>query len=334
MVRVYRHPLAIDAYRSARSPSLAGVRNSSNLASMRVAIWGSCATRDAFGVREHSFESIDYFARTSWIAQASAAPAIRLDTSALAGFAQRMVLEDVDRLVVERVIESKPDLVVIDFIDERIDLLDAGVGAWVTGSTYAGQTPTWAQLRAAGVPALGRYHPFREPLFRAAVDQLAPKLLTLPPHVPVLLNLAWYTPISSDESVPLPEGSAAKAVAANQQIARLATWVARALGDRCVYFQASEMTMRADPAHKWGFGMYHYERALYDDLIDAMEATAAGRCTSTLARTWQAVGCSTLAARMLAGCAPPKRRLTPPGWALARTQWPLMFGTAAVARLH
>ena len=334
MVRVYRHPLAIDAYRSARSPSLAGVRNSSNLASMRVAIWGSCATRDAFGVREHSFESIDYFARSSWIAQASAAPAIRLDTSALAGFAQRMVLEDVDRLVVERVIESKPDLVVIDFIDERIDLLDAGVGAWVTGSTYAGQTPTWAQLRAAGVPALGRYHPFREPLFRAAVDQLAPKLLTLPPHVPVLLNLAWYTPISSDESVPLPEGSAAKAVAANQQIARLATWVARALGDRCVYFQASEMTMRADPAHKWGFGMYHYERALYDDLIDAMEATAAGRCTSTLARTWPAVGCSTLAARMLAGCAPPKRRLTPPGWALARTQWPLMFGTAAVARLH
>ena len=74
----------------------------------------------------------------------------------------------------------------------------------------------------------------------------------------------------------LPEGSAAKAVAANQQIARLATWVAQALGDRCVYFQAAEPTMRADPAHKWGLDMFHYETPLYDDLIDAMEATAAG----------------------------------------------------------
>jgi len=243
---------------------------------MRVAIWGSCATRDAFEVREHSFESIDYFARSSWIAQASAPPAIRLDTSALSGFAQRMVLEDVDRLIVERLVDSNPDLVVIDFIDERMDLLDAGVGAWVTGSTYAGQTPTWAQLRASGVPALGRYHPFREPLFRAAVDQIAPRLLALPPQVPVMLNLAWYTPISCDEAVELPEGSAAKAVEANRQIARLATWVAQALGDRCVYFQATELTMRADPAHKWGLDMFHYETPLYDDLIDAMEATASG----------------------------------------------------------
>jgi len=157
---------------------------------MRVAIWGSCARRDAFEVREHSFESIDYFARSSWIAQASAAPAIRLDTSALSGFAERMVLEDVDRLIVERLIDSNPDVVVIDFIDERMDLLDAGVGAWVTGSTYAGLTPTWAELRSSGVPALGRYHPFREPLFRAAVDLLAPRILALPPDVPILLNLA------------------------------------------------------------------------------------------------------------------------------------------------
>jgi len=35
--------------------------------------------------------------------------------------------------------------------------------------------------------------------------------------------------------------------------------------------------LRADPAHKWGLDMFHYESSLYDDLIDAIEATASGQ---------------------------------------------------------
>ena len=38
---------------------------------MKVAILGSCVTRDAFEVRGHIFDDIVYFARTSWIAQAA-----------------------------------------------------------------------------------------------------------------------------------------------------------------------------------------------------------------------------------------------------------------------
>lgn len=172
---------------------------------MRVSIWGSCATRDEFEVREKVFD--------------------------------RMVVEDMDRSIVDSILESKPDVVVLDFIDERMLLLDAGVGAWITGSTYAGQTPTWAELRAAGVLVLDRYHPFREPLFRSAVDQLAPRLLALPAEVPVLLNFGWYTPITCDSTIEFPAVAAAKAVDANRQIAWMAGWVAQALGGRCFAFQ-------------------------------------------------------------------------------------------------
>jgi len=89
---------------------------------VRLAIWGSCATRDVLEVGEHPFE-VDYHARTSWVSQASVSGQTPVPVPDGAGFGARMVREDLTKEVVTDLVANQPDVLVIDLIDERFDVI-------------------------------------------------------------------------------------------------------------------------------------------------------------------------------------------------------------------
>ncbi len=244
---------------------------------MKVAIWGSCATRDAFETRAHAFSDIDYFARSSWIAQASPTPARATFGAGLTGgFRERVVREDIDRSILDQVVGGDPDLVVLDLIDERFAVVDPGHGTWVTNSGYFAKSPQAKQLRDSKAPRMSKWGPEREAVFAASVERLAGRFAELPPTTPIVLHSAWYTPFVAEGTGSFGQEGPARAAANNELLQRLAGHVVASLGERLLVFQPRKEVLRADPGHRWGLAMYHYENGYYDDLLDALEAVVRG----------------------------------------------------------
>lgn len=243
---------------------------------MRIAIWGSCATRDCLTGRDHPFDDIQYFARSSWITQAAPTPALDVEFGpGLAGkFGERMVVEDIGRLITSRLVDSSPDVVVFDLIDERFDVVDAGEGAWVTDSDYFSQTPTSRTLKDAGARQVARFDDAREQLFADSVGTVANGLRDLKPTVPLVLHTAWHTPFTVDPAVQMWASAPQATARANRQLARLYELVARALPRPPIVAAPPQELLRADPAHQWGLAPYHYESAYYDVLLEVVSAVA------------------------------------------------------------
>ena len=92
-----------------------------------VFILGSCVTRDIFRVVKKEDKPITYYARTSFISQMS--PPLELHENQIhlnSQFQRRMVIQDFRKTFLEEIKTKKPDVLIIDFIDERFDLLQHG----------------------------------------------------------------------------------------------------------------------------------------------------------------------------------------------------------------
>jgi len=128
---------------------------------MKLAIWGSCATRDVLEIDEHPFE-LDYHARTSWVSQASMPQPLPVPVPAGPGFGERMVREDLTKEVVADLVASPPDVLVVDLIDERFDVVQVH-GSWYTMSDYYERLGVTSAVRTAATATsayreIGRAH--------------------------------------------------------------------------------------------------------------------------------------------------------------------------------
>ncbi|GAA1709211.1 DUF6270 domain-containing protein [Propioniferax innocua] len=91
---------------------------------MKISILGSCVTRDAFpGKSDPTFELGQYIARSSLASLCSAAPPQIFPTHTItSSFQRRMVEFDLTKQGVTRLIQSDPDALIYDPIDERFHL--------------------------------------------------------------------------------------------------------------------------------------------------------------------------------------------------------------------
>ncbi|GAA4814601.1 DUF6270 domain-containing protein [Nocardioides caeni] len=115
---------------------------------MRVAILGSCVSRDAFGIHEDVLgKPHRYFARSGLASALCPTPVHGLDLSAITSAFQRSVVAmDLEKAFVPWLETADFDLLVLDCIDERFALLREPGGALVTRSS---------EFAAAGVDISG-----------------------------------------------------------------------------------------------------------------------------------------------------------------------------------
>nr|WP_150959436.1 DUF6270 domain-containing protein [Aneurinibacillus sp. XH2] len=91
---------------------------------MKTTILGSCVTRDIFRVVGREEENLTYYARTSLVSIFSKPLIIdEEDIKLSSSFQRRMVFSDFNKDFLKHIEINKPDRLIIDFIDERYDLM-------------------------------------------------------------------------------------------------------------------------------------------------------------------------------------------------------------------
>src|SRR5450755_540377 len=178
------------------------------------AIWGSCVTRDAFAVAGRAGELAEllplvyYGARSSWISQDSRPwPDSSPDFGGtVSGFGRRIVEEDFQKTIIDRLVDHQPDIVVLDLVDERLPITRVGK-TWITASEYLQQTALGPQVLAGADETNGATHARRHRLFAAAARRLTRRLVRELPNSVFVLNEAPYATRVGD-GTPLSEPQA------------------------------------------------------------------------------------------------------------------------------
>jgi hypothetical protein len=175
----------------------------------------------------------------------------------------------------DEIIRFRPDVVLLDFIDERFDLL-VGDGAVVTAS--------W-ELETSGWDALPPLMPLRRldalgdadaTLWRRSLDALA-HLFTpgapLSGARPVLHAATWAGALRStsgrtealEPDLEITPGRRAPRAAHNVRLARMHA-LARAAIPRLEVVKAPESLVFSDPDHVWGLSPFHYVGDYYAEI--------------------------------------------------------------------
>jgi hypothetical protein len=188
----------------------------------------------------------------------------------LGAFGRRMVVEDLGKLVVERLAEVQPDLLVLDLIDERLPLRRVGT-TWLTCSDYLEATTVGASTRERADETSLATDAARAHMFAVAALAVGQQLLTALPRTTVVLNQAPYTTqLAGGGDLPEPAAGWARELDHVQQ--PMVEALVAALGPRLLVLRPPQDVALADPDHRWGVASYHYVDDYYHWLIDALTA--------------------------------------------------------------
>lgn len=233
----------------------------------RVFILGSCVSRDALEQVPNVFELAAYLARTS-IASIGLPPVDdshvrRVLTELPSAFQRRMLANDLDKETLATIARTPHDVLLIDFIDERFDLVLSGDSIFSLSGELAqtGFDPGQRERLSPGSEAfLARWIAGFERLL-AAVDPTT-----------IVLNKAYW-------AERFPDGTDASSLrwirSSNAFLQQLydsieARWTLQSI-------RYPEELVRADPAHKWGKAPYHFAYPFYEHTIQALQKLTAAR---------------------------------------------------------
>ncbi|MDP1617877.1 DUF6270 domain-containing protein [Phenylobacterium sp.] len=246
----------------------------------RVAILGSCITRELWPRRDEAPSDLLYVSRTS-LPSLFSTP---VDPGGAPGHGltryQAMAVEaDLTKRGLAELVAHRPTHLILDFIDERFDLLALPGGQIVTHSWELDSggwlgTPAFAERRE--IPRLSGAC---EHLWRNGLDQMALLLnASVLSEAQIILHSARWadhqrnadgaeTPLTREPHI--WDGRPASLVAHNQLLARYEAAFMAAVPQAQVIAAAPQNRV-ADPAHRWGLSPFHYVPAYYDDIRQAL----------------------------------------------------------------
>ena len=245
----------------------------------RVAIIGSCVSRDLWRMAGAPADELLYICRTrlpslfgarpaGLILPEGAAPNLRPNPA-------RALRTDLSKTGLDEIIRFRPDIVLLDFIDERFDLL-VGDGAVVTAS--------W-ELETSGWDALPPLMPLRRldalgdadaTLWRRSLDALATLFTPGAPLSgarPVLHAAAWAGALRDasgrtealEPDLEITPGRRASRAAHNARLARMHA-LTRAAIPGLEVVKAPDSLVFSDPDHVWGLSPFHYVGDYYAEI--------------------------------------------------------------------
>lgn len=231
----------------------------------RVFILGSCVSRDALEYASEDFEIVSYLARTS-VASIGLSPVDDTEVREIverlpSAFQRRMLVNDLDKTTLSVIAGIEHDVVLLDFIDERFDLIIAGdslfslSGELKNGGFEPGERevikPGGEEFLVHWIAGLER--------FLAAVDPAT-----------LVLNKAYWAEA-------FPDGSDASSLGWIRNNNAFLKQLYDALEARWTLptITYPESVVLADPDHKWGRAPYHYVKPFYEHTIQSLQALTA-----------------------------------------------------------
>jgi Family of unknown function (DUF6270) len=231
-------------------------------ATPRVAIFGSCVTRDLFEPAIPEVELVLYGSRSSLISACASPVAIEEDQVRLeSSFQRRCVVEDFRKTFLTRLEEAAPQWLVIDLIDERFNVLAAG-RSFVTRSSEFVRAGLDG-LTGTELTPVARRDPRLPELYRSACRAFAERVsAVLPPEHVILHRARWCTRFRDAIGVhDFPADRAGYSAEMNRLLDLIHTELVQAFGGRPLELAITPGTALADGEHHWGLEPYHYDAA-------------------------------------------------------------------------
>jgi hypothetical protein len=227
---------------------------------VKVAIFGSCVTRDVFEDAALRPALAAYTSRS--VLASVVAPSIPLDDDDVplaSAFQRRCVAEDFRKTFFPRLAELRPDWLVVDLIDERFEIVQAGPSR-VTRSLAFVEAGFDALFR--GGPVVRRLTDEADALTVAATAEFARRVCAVvPPERVVIHRAGWMTRYrDGDELKPFPLARQAFAERHNAALGHMYDGLAAAFGGAARELDLGGDGFVADARHRWGLEPYHYER--------------------------------------------------------------------------
>jgi hypothetical protein len=247
----------------------------------RLAILGSCITRDLWPVRGELSDLI-YISRTSLPSlMAQPLPDFRPAAQPPAGLGRHQhnaVVADLRKTALAQLVAFRPTHLIFDFIDERFDLLSAG-GTLVTHSWELEVSGYLRQRAFKGARPIARLGGACERLWRTAAIELAALIAATPLRdARLILHAAQWAeaartadgglePMEVTQTMP---GQVVPIAPHNALLARYEQRLLEALPQTEVVAAAEHRL--ADAGHRWGPSPFHYVPEYYAEIAVQLEA--------------------------------------------------------------
>jgi hypothetical protein len=247
----------------------------------RVAIIGSCITRDLWPVRGDGLEDLLYISRTS-LPSLLSPPVAGFEPAAsppdpLRQHQHRALIDDLRKTALARLVAFRPTHLIFDLIDERFDLLSVGE-AIITRSWELEVSGYLAQPALQGPRRIPRLSGACEQLWRDAAAQFAAMVRATPlGQARLILHSSRWAAMSrtaDDELRPLRTveilgGDWGEVPVHNALLARYEAALLELMPPMSVV-SAPEARI-ADEAHRWGFSPFHYVPDYYEKIWTQLE---------------------------------------------------------------
>ena len=230
-----------------------------------VLIVGSCVSRDPFGHRvSHGgdFAIIDYYARTSFASLACAPVMSGFDLSANASpFQRKMIEHDFAKDIFQALETMDYDIILLDFIDDRFNLLVLPDGSGMTDSN---------EFRAAKLN-LSEYKPRTVKAFTEEYSALwghgwacfLDRMKALGRSDRILINKVFWS-TRDDQGQPLP--NPVYIANANHYLTDVYDRIASDLS-AVQFVSYGGLDFVASTSHKWGISPFHYIKIIEDTCL-------------------------------------------------------------------
>jgi len=243
----------------------------------KVAIVGSCITRDLWPIVGAEPSDLLYISRTS-LPSLFARPLAGVEHEdepppGLGPFTHRAMINDLKKRALAALVAHRPSHIIFDFIDERLDLLAVG-GTIVTHSWELDVSGYLAQPAFEGAATIARTSSACDLLWLQAVDEMAAFIASTPLRdATLILHEAQWATRYRDEAgeitgfaseVEIFQGKPAVIADHNARLDLYQPAFRARLPD-AVSVAAPELRM-ASVDHRWGLSPFHYVDDYYREV--------------------------------------------------------------------
>ena len=239
---------------------------------MKVAIFGSCVTRDAFAFHpDPALELCEYIARSSMASAFHDKAAIDNWLDCLprieSDFQRRMVASDLQKTASHTLEKSQADAVVVDLIDERFRVVRKGhsVATWTSEFSRMAIDPTTFDevLAFDSEVKMAMWRTGAKAFIQAVGSRL------------LVINRAFWSGTSIDNIEPASQIDVNRANECLQYMYDELYVLARHSTDVAVISYPSDLLV-ADPGHKWGRSPFHFIPEFYRHAISELMIIESG----------------------------------------------------------